>query len=363
MGDVTQRLDSLTALRFFAAFVVFGYHANVLLVGTASGIGSFVFGGGQSGVTFFFTLSGFVLAWSAKATDTPRRFYWRRFARIYPAYLASLVAGAVLVALSAPSKLSTLWAPVLLVQAWIPDPDVILAINVPAWSLSCEAFFYLAFPFFIGALTRMSTRNRWLAITSLWATLILGAAITSLAQAYFPFSFVPEWITGFLPLSRLPEFIIGALLALQIRAKAVPRTPFWVGAVLSVGAVLWGSFDPTQFSISAIPIVPFLMLISSAAQRDIGRSATVLRSKIIVGLGSWSYCFYLVHVLCLAVVHTVLKHFGMALFFEGWGAWITVLALSLLVAALLHRIVELPVNRFLTRSQTPSIAVEGTHIR
>lgn len=45
----------------------------------------------MAGVSFFFILSGFVLVWSFRSSDTPGEFYRRRFARIVPAYVAMCV--------------------------------------------------------------------------------------------------------------------------------------------------------------------------------------------------------------------------------------------------------------------------------
>lgn len=79
------RLDSLTGLRWWAAFGVFLHHMTNLAplpVHAALALGNY-------GVMFFFVLSGFVLTWSAQAVSTST-FYWRRFARIYPAHLVAL---------------------------------------------------------------------------------------------------------------------------------------------------------------------------------------------------------------------------------------------------------------------------------
>ncbi|WP_153006429.1 acyltransferase [Leucobacter sp. G161] len=46
---------------------------------------------GNSGVAFFFVLSGFVLTYSARPATTTRNFYWRRFGRIYPAHIVALL--------------------------------------------------------------------------------------------------------------------------------------------------------------------------------------------------------------------------------------------------------------------------------
>ena len=81
IGPVPSRLDSLTGLRFFAAEMVVIHHfsnfATLPFLWRYQGFGA-------TGVTFFFVLSGFVLTWSFRPADTPGRFYWRRFARIWP---------------------------------------------------------------------------------------------------------------------------------------------------------------------------------------------------------------------------------------------------------------------------------------
>ena len=69
------RLDSLTGLRFFAAWLVLQHHFTNF--GMIPGLARFT-GFGTTGVTFFFVLSGFVLTWSFVPSDTPGRFYWRR---------------------------------------------------------------------------------------------------------------------------------------------------------------------------------------------------------------------------------------------------------------------------------------------
>ncbi|GHD41732.1 hypothetical protein D9V29_01735 [Mycetocola manganoxydans] len=66
-----QRLDSLTGLRFIAAFVVFGIHS--LYYGQDSWTES-VFAAGMTGVSFFYIVSGFVLAWTAREHDPVRSF-------------------------------------------------------------------------------------------------------------------------------------------------------------------------------------------------------------------------------------------------------------------------------------------------
>ena len=83
-----DRLPSLTGLRFWAALLVVLYHLS-RSVGPLPVI-SDVAWYGRSGVTFFFVLSGFVLTWTY-FDQRPKlsTFWWRRFARIWPALAVS----------------------------------------------------------------------------------------------------------------------------------------------------------------------------------------------------------------------------------------------------------------------------------
>lgn len=65
-------------MRFIAAMLVVLYRAAVTRVPEIYPLASM----GQTGMTFFFMLSGFVLAWSMNPSTTKRQFYWLRFARI-----------------------------------------------------------------------------------------------------------------------------------------------------------------------------------------------------------------------------------------------------------------------------------------
>lgn len=349
-SSTRRRLDSLTGLRFFAAFVVFGYHGTVLLTGDAAEVSSAVFGGGQSGVSFFFILSGFVLAWASSSGNSTARFYWRRFARIYPAYFVSLIVGLGVVLLSNPIGASRIWAPLLMVQAWIPNPDFVLAINIPAWSLSCEAFFYLIFPLAIALLSRTS-RTQKLVIAAGLLVLVFGfATVAQVATGINGVGFLPDWFAIFFPVARLPEFLLGAILGLLLKSNMIPFTvPYWPAVALSLGALAWASADSSLYRIAAVPTIPFLLLICAAAQRDKSGRETFFSGPAVVRLGNWSYSFYLVHVFCIGAVHTLAVKFGFDDLAGGFAVWAIVLVVSIIAAAALHHLIELPVNRLLTR--------------
>lgn len=88
------QLAALTSLRFWAAFYVLAFHyaGTFFNVPAKSGIVSL----GYTGVTFFFMLSGFILAYNYSLTNFTDRsklfdYFISRFARIYPVYVLSLL--------------------------------------------------------------------------------------------------------------------------------------------------------------------------------------------------------------------------------------------------------------------------------
>jgi peptidoglycan/LPS O-acetylase OafA/YrhL len=91
-----RRLEPLTGLRIFAALVVFLSHIPKP-PGAPAFLQAFM-DAGYSGVTLFFILSGFIIAWNYEPVlgerltgSALRTFYVARLARIYPLYLGALL--------------------------------------------------------------------------------------------------------------------------------------------------------------------------------------------------------------------------------------------------------------------------------
>jgi hypothetical protein len=95
-SPVRPRLGALTTLRFFAALHVVLFHMRVvrILDGGPWWYQNFA-SIGYVGVNLFFVLSGFILVYTyaGPPLNTPR-FWQARFARIYPAYVLSLIVSA-----------------------------------------------------------------------------------------------------------------------------------------------------------------------------------------------------------------------------------------------------------------------------
>jgi peptidoglycan/LPS O-acetylase OafA/YrhL len=88
--DSRGMIDSLTSLRFFAAFAIVLHHAKGLVFSSEFMKGVPLF----SGVSFFFVLSGFILSYvySGKIESIGLyKFYTSRFSRIWPPHIFTFV--------------------------------------------------------------------------------------------------------------------------------------------------------------------------------------------------------------------------------------------------------------------------------
>jgi peptidoglycan/LPS O-acetylase OafA/YrhL len=290
------RLNSLTGVRFAAALIVFLYHAGYYLPAGELRI----FGAGMAGVSLFYVLSGFVMAWVFRPDDRPSQFYRRRFARVYPAYFVAVTATIVVSLVMRDFSIPELAAYTLL-QSWSPDPSVHYAASPVFWSLSCEAFFYAMFPLLAGRFARASSRNLWLVVLASIAAVVLIGTVSS----FFWDEGVVRWLAYIFPPSRFVEFVLGVALGFLVHRGFRSPVPVWAAGVLSLAAALLASSAPGGLKFAAITVIPFAILVVSLASSDAEGKQARLASRPIVALGVWSYCFYLIHAMLQGwVVHT-----------------------------------------------------------
>ncbi len=344
------RLPSLTGLRFLAALAVFGFHLNALGLfdgGPAESAMGLLFGPGAIGVSFFFVLSGFVLTWSARPNDTAVSTWRRRAARVFPNHVVtwSLAAvGLLLLGVHEVSPLTVLLG-LLLVQAWVPVQDVYFAVNTPAWSLSCELAFYVAFPLLLRGIDAVRTRWLWPLACALVLVVLLVpvAALPLSAEAAY-------WLVYICPLTRVPEFALGMVMARIVRQGR------WIGVGLLPAFALFlvayfaSAHLPGTFGYVAGTIVPLALLIPAAAVADVHGGRSPWRGRTWVRLGELSFAFYLVHHAVIRTLAEALEETDLPRPPAALAAAVMFLV-SLGVAWLLHRLVERPAYRLLTRGR------------
>ena len=344
-----SRLDALTGLRFWFAFLVVVHHSLQHWFGNrVYPVADF----GYIGVDFFFVLSGFVLTWSWRPEVSAGRFWWNRVARIWPLHLTTLVLAVVFVAdqINHPGVLGTV-ANLLLLQAWVPSDKVYFGYNAVAWSLSCEVFFYLAFPWLVKAIAVMSTQRRRALIGAVIGLLLLYPGVFSLTIAPHDFSGW-EWTTYVAPLWRLGEFVIGIVAALAVRDGWRPRMRGWqalvvactlAGGLLADG-MMRGSLRNRPLVEVAGMLVVALVIVCIAADELDGRRR-LLASRPMVALGAASYALYLCHALLYGWLVARWSSTGDGMMrVVGWSAYV---ALAVGLAFALHHLVEVPCERWL----------------
>ncbi|MFD9688957.1 acyltransferase family protein [Kitasatospora sp. NPDC059146] len=359
---LSSRLPSLTGLRFVLAIAVVWYHVTYVS-GFFSGSLQKALGAGEplatGAVSGFFVLSGFLLTWVHRPGERARAFWRRRWWKIIPNHLLGWGATAAFFALtSAPVPMTvppshgpgTAVANLLLIQDWVPDADLYTGFNTPAWSISCEAFFYALFPVLIVAARRIPVRQ----LQIVWPLLAAAILVMPLASTLVPgpvlFDWLPVnenslWFIYVFPPVRLLEFLLGILTARMIQTgtwRNIGRLPIGTFLVAFFAAL---PFLPAQYALATATAPAMAAVIARIAQADLAGRAGRLPSPTLLALGEASYALYITHwPLMMTVRHLI----GIR---PGLPPWVGfAIALSLIAAAVtmslaVYRYVERPLVR------------------
>ena len=320
-----MRLHALQYLRALAALAVVYSHAALQVEGYMSHLPQF----GSFGVDVFFVISGFIMVWIAKPTDTPGRFIVNRVRRVVPLYwFFTLLMALILVLAPTVFKKSTFeWSTFLMSLAFVPHessahPGWLWPIVAPGWSLNYEMYFYLLF-----ALSLLLPPAR--RVAGVIAMLGIVVLAVNLSGTEAP-------LARFFGKAMVFEFAFGMLLAVAWRR----------GFRLSPRAALLALLVGTALLLLHLPLprllmfgVPSLLVVAGAVYLPLPeRRWGVL-------LGDASYALYLSHLFTLGALRAVLP----PLLGEGpLAAWVFV-AIALLVCTLASVVVHLLVDNWLLR--------------
>lgn len=351
-------LKALTAVRFFAAMYVVLYHDGLQERLRGVPVAARFMESGHTSVPMFFVLSGFVLAYNYPSVRSKRSFWIARFARIYPVYLLATLSmlGAEFAEFGWRHPVSFYVGVVLvlgLVQTWWPRYSFFL--NVPAWTLSVEAFFYALFPFLIGPVSRMRRRG------------FVGLQAVCLAVACAPWIMhrVPalalhgrelaRWLQATSLVFRVNNFVVGVYLGARWGRSVAARM---AGGESSKGddrrrkacLVLGGAGSLTLLCAGSSGPIWSLLVIYAYAFLLAGLADTewwILNNRWMQVAGEISYGIYILQ-------GPVLKA---GYFIQGrWMPWVhpeeIQVALIVPVAYVVWRWVEVPLRLFLRRVMT-----------
>ncbi len=321
--QVKQRLDPLTSLRFVAAMMIVVGHAHTIFASKLAMLMPL----GQ-GVSFFFVLSGFILAWNYPVlTDWAerRRFWLARFARIWPLHLVTCLLWIALIfdfdrAAHFPGRegLIQLAANLMLLQTWVPVHDWDLSFNGVSWSISVEFFFYALFPLLIVSWGKHWHRLLAVQVTVAVVFIAIGAYFSLPANEDSP-GIGLLGLIKFNPLVRVLEFTIGIALSPLVRRVAAAGVPQrlagtqWLAleilalAGTTVALLAAANFSgigralgvPTEYYFQVQGLAPLWALLIGIFALSRGPVARLLSLRLAVFLGEISFALYLSHAMLI----------------------------------------------------------------
>jgi peptidoglycan/LPS O-acetylase OafA/YrhL len=315
--DIRARGDQLSDLSSPAATTAYRADIDGLRAIAVLGVVAFhafprTLGGGFTGVDIFFVISGFLISGLIfhdlqRERFTFRRFYARRFRRIFPALIVVLTAGLIYGGFAlAPDEYRELGKQAAAGAGFVSnilqwdqsgyfDQRATSKPLLHLWSLGVEEQFYFAWPIIIIATFGRATRLLYVCCGLILASFIACVALTpqySIAAFY-------------LPMMRFWELLLGALLAYGLifsagakRAqRALPRAwnePLaWLGLLLILASLVLINRE------RAFPgwwaLLPALGTALLVATPQAWFNRTILANRALVYIGLISYPLYLWH--------------------------------------------------------------------
>ncbi|WP_020394954.1 acyltransferase family protein [Thiolinea disciformis] len=356
-----MKLEQITFTRFIAALTVVFFHFGTLNQAspTTHPFWGSVITAGPIAVSYFFALSGFIMAvayyGSTRSIDAKQ--YWvARFARIYPVYLVALLLVLAFAMLKKQSVgLSTIAFNVSMLQAWLPP--YAMTLNTPGWSLSVEAFFYLCFPFLLALLHRQSRRQMLLIFSIvLWfSTQLLQIYLVQSSYYTHPSAF--HNFIFYHPLMHISTFLLGLLAGAYFCDGAFNRFQVvWNGVAILIllGLVIFALAYQAKLSAwlgftvhyENGLIAPLFLAIIILLGLNTGWTQKVLNLPLLVLLGEASYSLYILQRPIYGIYDRLI---GQALLNSNLRFYLFLFILVGISIASFY-LLESPLRRFINRS-------------
>ena len=320
----TAHVPSLDGVRAIAALMVMFFHffqnltPNNSITSFLKTLASF----GQTGVSLFFVLSGFlitrILIREKNSTYFFRNFYLRRTLRIFPLYYLYLILVFIIIPLfnhQHPPDLSKQ------IYHWVYLQDFAITFNwdfvgpVHFWSLAVEEHFYLFFPLIVYYLKENHLLYAIVAI--LLSSLIVRFIMNKNGYEVFYFTF-----------SRLDELSLGAILAVleaknKITQQVAHRFIYLFIIIALPTMLLWlvyskqanESIQVTKYLLISLSYFCIIGFIISAPNSNFVKKS--LQFKPLVYIGKISYGLYVYHGLCFHYLASVYRGNSIVVLFIG----------------------------------------------
>ena len=311
MSPARPYIESHSALRGIAAVVVLLDHLRAYsLLPTNGWLGRVfqVIAWNDLAVFLFFILSGYVMSYVYPSPVRWRHFFVARLARLVPVYEATLLVVLLLIYLHTYRENASplnLGANLLMIQQWLPVAGW-SSINFPSWSLSVEAFLYVAaFPLLIASRRRRWSRGLYVLL------LVLGATWGVIYYNDFRPTLFRDWC--FPLLSGLFGFGVGFSLQSLLGQERLRHASgvAALGGALVAASLLQRVIFPQGASHGWLALGLVLIVATSA---DSGSLAyRVLAQPVLLFLGDISYSLYLWHFPVLIILEHASNHLALSL--------------------------------------------------
>jgi peptidoglycan/LPS O-acetylase OafA/YrhL len=320
---------------------------------------------GASGVTFFFVLSGFIMAYTYRDKfqsldgNELKSFYIKRLSKVYPLHvLTFLISIPLMYATNFETNFPSALLNVFLMQSYFPIGGQIFAFNALSWFLSDIVIFYLATPFLIFGLHKIRAREN---TTLLWTTLILvfigETSLAYMVKDHMEMYSVGWWFIYISPWARIFDYAAGLISGLifvsiqknpQTNASRVGYSFLEIAALVIFAAAVYSyrylPFRSFKIGTYYIPFSIFLIFIYSFQK---GWISWLLSRNILVHLGGLSFTFYMCHQ--LMITYTTVFFTSTILYFEP-SVWrlmpqFLILLNVILISEVVFRSFEEPMRR------------------
>lgn len=350
---INNKTQPLFILRFIAAVAVVFYHYEPDAI-RASFLHPVVSNSSEF-VNFFYFISGFVLVIAYKKytenNNFPAKSFWvKRVARIYPVYLAALLIALVyhfFFQATFTSLGKRLPFELLMIQTWFYSGSI----NYPSWSVSCEMFFYLCFPFIIQSLFVLYKKGRgyylfFLLMANIvffsWLYLFLRQQQNSSSQ------FLADVLQNH-PVTRIVVFVLGtfcAYLFVNNRwQKYVSERQSTLLALLAFVGVFYAlhAIPPHSVLLSYGILAPLYFLFILAACNLTQPVHRFLSNRVFIFLGDISYAIYILQF----PVYLFFAHFVNDT--KSMQYFLLYLLTLIAASAFSYKFIETPLRDFITR--------------
>ncbi len=294
-------LPELDGLRFFAFLLVFIHHHPLISkVPIVSNLHSY----GWIGVDLFFCLSAFLFAKLLIAehqktnTINLKRFYIRRFFRIWPVYFL-FTAVAISIFISSTDVTTNLSLRILGLFTF--TDNIFTAINhynpIPfvahLWTIAYEEQFYLLIPFLILLLVKVSTRMRFICF-------FISMLLLTLIRTYFILDEIPHPAIWVLPITHFESIAFGIVLGFGgftfLKKLGKPEILGLIGILLFCVICYIPNITETTYWLNVTyPLVGLSTTFVLFAVLESKILQDFFSKKTLVFLGKRSYGLYLYH--------------------------------------------------------------------